>query len=216
MDPDTKRAYELIQHSGTDFEKDAYPEPPSRKECRTHVTLRGPNSPLEMKLYSLTRVGATRTVNIEWNSVNSVLLDSEPQDPHDRLLVAAYVGQNSQGDRLTLRHTTLMPNIHGLASLIPLIFAPRIELRVNDKRTKLVGALCGLDGMNIQKIQYFQNMDMEVSFDTEITIEDLLEINRLRVLDEYALSADEGMEMPDTGPRDVIKCQKKIKEFLFS
>jgi len=48
------------------------------------VTLRGPTSPLEMKLYSLTRVGMSRMVNIEWNSVNSVLLDSEPQDPHER------------------------------------------------------------------------------------------------------------------------------------
>jgi len=37
-----------------------------------------------MKVYSLTRVGLSKGVNIEWNSVNSVLLDSEPQDPHDR------------------------------------------------------------------------------------------------------------------------------------
>jgi len=46
-----------------------------------------------------------------------------------RLLVAASVGQNPQGDRLILRHTTLMPNLHGLASLICLIFAPCVELR---------------------------------------------------------------------------------------
>jgi hypothetical protein len=46
-----------------------------------------------------------------------------------RLLVAASVGQNPQGDRLNLRHTTLMPNLHGLASLVCLIFAPCIELR---------------------------------------------------------------------------------------
>lgn len=46
-----------------------------------------------------------------------------------RLLVAASVGQNPQGDRLILRHTTLMPNLHGLASLVCLIFAPCIELR---------------------------------------------------------------------------------------
>jgi len=46
-----------------------------------------------------------------------------------RLLVAASVGQNPQGDCLILRHTTLMPNLYGLASLICLIFAPCIELR---------------------------------------------------------------------------------------
>ena len=46
-----------------------------------------------------------------------------------RLLVAGYVGQNPQGHNLNLRHTTLMPNIHGLPSLIALMFAPKIELR---------------------------------------------------------------------------------------
>jgi len=46
-----------------------------------------------------------------------------------RFLVAASVGQNPQGDRLTLHHTTLMPNLHGLFSLVCLIFAPSIELR---------------------------------------------------------------------------------------
>jgi len=46
-----------------------------------------------------------------------------------RLLVAASVGQNPQGDRLILHQTTLMPNLHGLASIICLIFAPCIELR---------------------------------------------------------------------------------------
>ena len=46
-----------------------------------------------------------------------------------RLLVAASVGQNPQADCLILRHTTLMPNLHGLASIICLIFAPCIELR---------------------------------------------------------------------------------------
>jgi len=46
-----------------------------------------------------------------------------------RLLVAASVGQNPQGDHLILRHTSLMPNLHGLASIICLIFAPCMELR---------------------------------------------------------------------------------------
>lgn len=46
-----------------------------------------------------------------------------------RLLVAASVGQNPQRDQLIVRHTTLMPNLYGLASLVCLIFAPCIELR---------------------------------------------------------------------------------------
>ena len=41
-----------------------------------------------------------------------------------RLLVAADVGCNEGVTRLTLRHTTLMPNIPGLPSIIALIFCP--------------------------------------------------------------------------------------------
>ncbi|KAJ4435831.1 hypothetical protein ANN_18450 [Periplaneta americana] len=84
MEPEARRVHEELQLYETEFGREADPEPPSKKDCRAQVTLRGPNSPLEMKLYNLTRVGVSRSVMIEWNSVNSVLLDSEPQDPHDR------------------------------------------------------------------------------------------------------------------------------------
>lgn len=216
MELETRRMYDDLQLHEIGFSKDTYPEPPSQKECRTKVTLRGPNSPLEMKLYNLTQVGMSRMVHIEWNSVNSVLLDTEPQDPHDRLLVAANVGQNPQGDRLTLHHTTLMPNLHGLASLVCLIFAPTIELRVNESRTSLVGALCGLGVDKLTGQPLFRDHDMEVTFDTEITIEDLQEVNRLRYWMNIAMYTDEGEDTPDTGPRDIIKCQNKIKSFLFA
>ena len=45
---------------------------------------------------------------------------------------------------MIVRGTTLMPNIHGLTSLLTLIFAPRAEFRADEKRTRLTGAICGL------------------------------------------------------------------------
>ncbi|PSN47186.1 putative ATP-dependent RNA helicase spindle-E [Blattella germanica] len=216
-DNEGRRKYEGYQEDhDTEYRKGTDPEPPSRKDCRGQVTLRGPYSPLEMKFYNLTRVGVSRTVNIEWNSVNSVLLDSEPQDPHDRLLVAASVGQNPEGDRLTLRQITLMPNIHGLASLIPLIFAPFIELRVNKDRTRYTGALCGLGYHQEINEPIFPEHDMEITFDTEITVNDLENINKLRFWMSQCLFTDDYQEIPELGPRDILKCQNSIKSWLFS
>jgi len=216
MEPEARRVYDELHAHETEFGRDADLEPPSRTECRTQVTLRGPCSPLEMKVYNMTRAGISRAVHIEWNSVNSVLLDSDPQDPHDRLLVAASVGQNPQGDCLILRHTTLMPNLYGLASLVCLIFAPCIELRVNESRTRLTGALCGLGFDRDTGQPLFPDHDMEVTFDSEITIDDLQVVNRLRYWMNISVRTDEDQVTPDTGPRDIVRCQNKIKEFLFA
>lgn len=49
--------------------------------------LRGPFSPLEMKVFGMTRSSQGKNIQVEWNSVNSVLLDAEPQDPHERLVI---------------------------------------------------------------------------------------------------------------------------------
>lgn len=45
------------------------------------------------------------------------------------MLIAASIGQSPNGERLNLRHTTMMPNIHGLSALICLLFCPSAEFR---------------------------------------------------------------------------------------
>lgn len=70
-----------------------------------------------------------RAVRIEPDSVNSVAIDDEPQDPHDRLMCASFVGLNPSGSSMIARDTTIMPLIPGLPSLIALLFAPMAELR---------------------------------------------------------------------------------------
>ena len=87
-----------------------------------------------------------RGVRVERDSVNSITIDNEPQDKHERIMIAAHVGLNPNGNTMVLRcvsstlqnnndcfflhrDTTLMPNIHGLASLVCLLFAPTVEMR---------------------------------------------------------------------------------------
>lgn len=91
-----------------------------------------------------------------------------------------------------------------------------MPFRVNGSRTRLTGALCGLgfDGVTGQPL--FPDHDMEVTFDSEITMDDLEVVNRLRYWMSIAMHTDEDQVTPDAGPRDIIKCQNKIRDFLFA
>lgn len=183
---------------------------PSERHYRTK--LRGPFSPLEMRVFGMTRASQGKQIIVEWNSVNSVLLDVEPQDPHERLLVAGTVNQSADGTNLSLRHTTLMPNIHGLASIICLLFAPCVELRTDLKRSRLTGALCGLGVDGFEDPIYAEN-DMEIVFDTEITLDDLQYINRVRFWMSQRVSPS-GYEVDDINITDIVNSQKRIQKSL--
>uniref|UniRef100_A0A1B6GC48 Probable ATP-dependent RNA helicase spindle-E n=1 Tax=Cuerna arida TaxID=1464854 RepID=A0A1B6GC48_9HEMI len=178
----------------------------------SRVTLKGPNSPLEMKLYSMTRCSSQKEVKVEWNSVNSVLLDADPTDPHERLLVAGSVTQSVDGRRLTLNHTTALPNQNGLAALICLIFAPTIELRTDESLSQYTGALCGLGKLSNGQPLYKEN-DMEIIFDVEFTNEDILNVNKLRYWLNERFCNDDTEDMPDS---HIIEAQNHIKEFIIS
>ncbi|XP_071453953.1 probable ATP-dependent RNA helicase spindle-E [Hetaerina americana] len=207
-----QQAHELIE-SATYLSKE--PEEPSPNDCRTRENLRGPFSPLEMKIFHLVKAGMSKEAIIEWNSVNSVLLDTEPQDPHDRLLVSGTIGQNSEGSRLTLRHTTLMPNIHGLPALMALIFSPFAELRTNPEMTKLTGVLCGLGFDPVTNAAIFPDHDMEITFDAEILLEDIVNINNLRYWMNFALHTTLEEEQPDYGANVIHTYQEKVRSFLY-
>lgn len=91
-----------------------YIDPPTMQECRSSVSahylilccvhecflqecltcavlflkvmMRGPSSPLEMRVYGCTNVAVGKEVSMDVESVNSVLLDTNPEDPHERWL----------------------------------------------------------------------------------------------------------------------------------
>ncbi|KAL1110624.1 hypothetical protein AAG570_008152 [Ranatra chinensis] len=162
------------------IEEDIDIESPSEKECRSKVDLKGPKSPLEMSFYSVSRKSQGMDINVEWSSVNSVLLDTHPMDPHNRMLVGGFIRQNKAGDRLTLRNTTLIPGVHGLPALITMVFAPRVQLRTDSNRTHLTGAICGLGCDPQTKKPYHSENDIELTFDTKFELSDLEVVSKTR------------------------------------
>eukprot|EP00795_Rhopilema_esculentum_P002873 gene2873-1110_t len=152
----------------------------------TKVKLRGPFNPFEMSFYSLTNNGRFRATNIEKDSVNSVFICEEPQDKHPRFMVSAVIGVNATGNTLIARETTVMPNIHGIASIVPVLFAPFAEYRLSKDKKRIIGAICGLGYMESSNIPILPEHDMEVTFDVEFTLNDVQMVNSVRKGINYA------------------------------
>ncbi|TKS86578.1 putative ATP-dependent RNA helicase TDRD9 [Collichthys lucidus] len=143
--------------------------------------LRGPFSPNKIQFHSLSRRALYKTVCIEKSSINSLALSDTPHYKHQRVLVAGTVSVNPTGTRILLRDTTNMPDIPGLPSLITMLFTPIMELRTDKERTCYTGALCGL-GWNSQTNEaILPEHDIELTFDVKFDVEDITEINALRV-----------------------------------
>ncbi|KOC61958.1 putative ATP-dependent RNA helicase spindle-E [Habropoda laboriosa] len=204
--------YEKLQYS-QDYMLDIYPDPPPISECLDTVNLRGPFSPLEIKLANLITAGRDKSVKIATNSVNSVLLDTDPEDFSQRLLVAGSISQSSYNQNLTLYNTTLMPRLPGWTALIVLIFTPYMELRRNDFGTYYTGALCGLGFDSITKKSIFSEHDIDFQFDAEITIDDLQYINRLRFWMNMGMQINHHSEK-SISMEEIIVCQCRIKDAL--
>ncbi|CAD1468090.1 unnamed protein product [Heterotrigona itama] len=189
--------YEKLQYD-QDYMPDIYPDSPAVAECYTTERLRGPFSPLEIKLMHLINAGRDKHVKMATNSVNSVLLDTDPGDSSQRLLVAASVSQNIPSHYLTLYNTTLMPRLPGLTALIVLIFTPCMELRRNNFGTYYIGALCGLGFDSIKKSSIYPEHDIELQLRHWMNIG--MQIN-------YRSDGSNNME-------EMIICQNRIKDAL--
>lgn len=57
--------------------------PPARSDCTFEVKLNGPKSPVETKVYGIIEAAQAKPITIDGQSVNSVLLDNDPQVIHD-------------------------------------------------------------------------------------------------------------------------------------
>uniref|UniRef100_A0A3Q3GEP4 ATP-dependent RNA helicase TDRD9 n=1 Tax=Labrus bergylta TaxID=56723 RepID=A0A3Q3GEP4_9LABR len=154
----------------------------SRQPCsRAKVNLHGPNSPNKINFHSLSHKTYYKTVCIEKSSINSLALNENPHYKHQRMLVAGTVSVNSTGTLILLRETSFMPDIPGLPALVTMLFTPIMELRTNEERTCYTGALCGL-GWNSQTQEgILPEHDIELAFDVKFDVEDITEINALRV-----------------------------------
>ncbi|XP_031702877.1 ATP-dependent RNA helicase TDRD9 [Anarrhichthys ocellatus] len=151
-----------------------------QSQSKTKVPLHGPYSPYKVNFHTLTNKTSYKTVCIERSSINSLALNENPQNKHQRMLVAGSVSVNSTGDRILLKDTSIMPDIPGLPALLTMLFTPIMELRTNEARTCYTGALCGL-GWNSQTQQgILPEHDIELTFDVKVDVEDIIEINALR------------------------------------
>ena len=137
---------------------------------REFCTLKGPYSPLEMSVKGKIQCLIGYHIRVEDDSVNSVMLDDQPEGRHERVLVAAHVGAHVENHRVVLRNTTMLPNIPALPALLTLIFTPRAEYHTDAGRTRLTGALCGLGFNPVTNQSLYPVHDMEISFDTEISL----------------------------------------------
>ncbi|XP_077865739.1 ATP-dependent RNA helicase TDRD9-like [Saccoglossus kowalevskii] len=176
------------------------------------VFLHGPFSPYEMNFYPMTQVGRFRSTRVEPGSVNSVALNSEPQDKHERMMVSALVSVNSSGTALMARDTSLMPNIHGLAAIVSMLFAPAIELRTDPQKRRYTGVLCGLGWDPDSNGAALPDHDMEITFDANITTDDISMINGVRMAINIAVGSEDAIA--EWGPAAIFRIQKSAREKL--
>ena len=75
------------------MEHDNVPEP--RFQNAAPHKLKGPYSPLEVKMHCKVNSLLGNVLEIEEDSVNSIILEDQPCNNHERVLVAAYVRTNA-------------------------------------------------------------------------------------------------------------------------
>ncbi|XP_029316166.1 LOW QUALITY PROTEIN: ATP-dependent RNA helicase TDRD9 [Cottoperca gobio] len=152
-----------------------------QSHSKTKVHLYGPNSPNKINFHSLSHKIFYKTVCVEGSSINFLALNENPHYKHQRMLVAGTVSVNSTGTRILLRDTSIMPDIPGLPALITMLFTPVMELRTDEERTCYTGALCGLGWNGQTQKGILPEHDIELTFDVKFDVEDITEINALRV-----------------------------------
>ncbi|KAH9490788.1 ATP-dependent RNA helicase tdrd9 [Bulinus truncatus] len=177
--------------------------------------LTGPYSPLEMVFSGMTFSGRLMVVKVDPESINSVAIDDSPQDKCSRLLVSSCTGLNPAGNSLIARQTTLLPQIPGLAAIITLVFTPYAEFRTDSRCRRYTGALCGL-GYDEENLSLLPDHDIELTFETEFTTEDIVMINEVRMAINIAFGTEDTMATwaPDLFVRVQEKAREKILALL--
>ncbi|XP_061700234.1 ATP-dependent RNA helicase TDRD9 isoform X2 [Syngnathoides biaculeatus] len=144
------------------------------------VRLYGPTSPYKVNFHSLYNNTYCKTVSIERYSINNVALNENPHYKHQRMLVAGSLFITTSGN-IVLKDTSIMPDIPGLPAIVSMLFTPIMELRTNEEKTYFTGALCGLGWNNETKKGILPEHDIEIAFDVKFDVEDITEINALRL-----------------------------------
>ncbi|CAK8683080.1 unnamed protein product [Clavelina lepadiformis] len=162
--------------------------------CRGQkLCIYGPRSTFQANFKSIINIGRIRNINVNRNSINSVSINQNPSSGIRTIMVASEIGINQTGSTMLARNTTLLPNIPDLLPLLCVLFAPVVEFRVDPNQTRYIGALCGLGAFQIQKRWHsiLPDHDIEVQFNTHFKIQDIVDINALRMLINIAVGSSE-------------------------
>lgn len=141
--------------------------------------LRGPTSPIQMRFEAVLRKSKGFNVDIDPNSVNSILLDPDYLKCRRQMLVAASVCQTAKSNRVVVKDTSMMPNIQGLPTIMSLLFARNYRLIYNTKLKCFSGAIFSL-GWNEDGETLRRDYEIELDFDVHIINDDLELINIAR------------------------------------
>uniref|UniRef100_A0A671WD89 ATP-dependent RNA helicase TDRD9 n=1 Tax=Sparus aurata TaxID=8175 RepID=A0A671WD89_SPAAU len=180
--------------------------------AKTKIRLRGPNSPFQTTFHSLSHNFFYKTVSIN-SSISSLAMNENPHYKHQRMLVAGNVSVNATGSHILLKDTSFMPDIPGLPALVTMLFTPIMELRTDEERTCYTGALCGL-GWNSQSQEgILPEHDIELTFDVKFDVEDITEINALRVAANRILCEGAGGTLHQW-PAEMVKLQEDCRDRL--
>lgn len=150
------------------------------------LTLTGPLSTFSHNIFEKTTNCHENDVSIDPWSVNSILIDPYPFDGIRKVMVSACRSRNDKG-RTTLRYTTVLPHVTGMASLLALIFCPTAELRYDKNFNRftsiLTGMGCTFDGRALYKEHDclfhtdadFDDIDIKLINQLRLTMSDLME-----------------------------------------
>lgn len=88
------------------------------------------------------------------------------------MVAAAINTRDSSSGSLTIRETTLLPNIRGIGPLIALLFCPTMELKRDETKARYISFVSGLGYNNKEKHPIFEEHDSNFHLDVELTGED--------------------------------------------
>uniref|UniRef100_A0A182N759 ATP-dependent RNA helicase spindle-E n=1 Tax=Anopheles dirus TaxID=7168 RepID=A0A182N759_9DIPT len=181
---------------------------------KVRLSLNGPYSPLEVRCGATVFSGHRKPVTIEIESINAILLDANPQNAYDKLLVAGCVNETSS-NRLIARLTTVMPSIPGIPALMALIFAPTCLLKRDADGTRVVGLLAGLGRVPETGQSIYPEHDMSLAVDVALDEEDISDINALRYTMDSLLHGDNNeQQTPLYGEYGIESLMRKVKDYL--
>lgn len=186
---------------------------PDPKTCKHTVKLVGPFSPIEAELHGCSRIPQAKVV-VDSTSINSVLFNDEILSLHSKFCVAANVTVSQSKRGFTIRETTAMPNIPGLAVILAMIFAPTVEMHRDNAMSRFVSILTGLGCDKERKQPFYGERDAVFDLKVELSSKDLTNINNLRFSMSRLTSLAPGENFVDLPDGEKKLALEKIQQFI--